>query len=84
MIIYYILRFNSYISIDSKKINKNTHNGTCIFKLFKHRTLFMFADKLQNPFLKPSPFTATTTSYTSSYTSAIPPAPRFSSYKPYE
>jgi len=47
----------------------------------------MFADKLQNPFLKPSPFVASPylPSYTSSYNA--PPLPstyKYNSYKTYE
>lgn len=48
----------------------------------------MFADKLQNPFLKPSPFAASsasyTPSYTPSYTSANRTPPKYSSYTPYQ
>lgn len=42
----------------------------------------MFSDKLQNPFLKPSPFSSSLNSG-SSYLNSDP-APRYQSYKPYE
>lgn len=49
----------------------------------------MFADKLQNPFLRPSPFAASSANYTSSYTSGSynPPSrtpPKYNSYKNFD
>jgi len=42
----------------------------------------MYTDKLQNPFLKPSPFSNSLNSG-SSYLNSDPP-PRYQSYKPYK
>lgn len=42
----------------------------------------MFSDKLQNPFLKPSPFS--NPSYTPSYSPASALPPRYNPYTPYE
>jgi hypothetical protein len=47
----------------------------------------MFADKLQNPFLKPSPFTSSPylPSYMPAYNAPPPPSTyKFNSYKTYE
>lgn len=61
-----------------------------IYIVFKYNSWnkVMFADKLQNPFLKPSPF-ASSTSYVPSYTPSynLPPFPssaKYNSFKTYE